>query len=78
MSIRHLLPATAIEIAAQVGCTINQAHARLASLKRKGAAIRTTQLIDNGNTGRGAHRSALWILNNGGTRITANGDGLHI
>jgi len=60
--IRHLLPATAGEIAAITGCTLKQAHGRLASLRRHGGAKRTDRLVPNGNTWRGVHYSALWVL----------------
>lgn len=61
MTIRHLLPATPMEIAALVGCTVKQANARLCGLAAKGAAIRSGKKVPNGNTKQGAHFSALWM-----------------
>jgi hypothetical protein len=57
--IRHLLPATPHEIAAVVGCTVHQAHARLWNLKKRGAA-RPGNRVPNGNTGRGPHYTRIW------------------
>ena len=59
--IRHLLPATAMEIAALVGCTVKQANARLCNLAKVGAAMRSGNKLPNGNEKQGAHNSALWL-----------------
>ena len=59
--IRHLLPATAMEIAALVGCTVKQANARLCGIEKKGGAIRSGKKVPNGNTKQGPNNSALWL-----------------
>lgn len=62
MTIRHLLPATALEISAQAECTVKQAHSRLHSLKVKGAAKPTDMKMPNDTTGRGPKHSRIWVL----------------
>ena len=62
MTIRHLLPATALEISALAECTVKQAHARLHSLLTKGAAHPTESKVPNGTTGTGPKHSRIWVL----------------
>ena len=57
MTILDLLPATAPELAAELGITVRLANARLQYYAQKGRVRRTDRCIPSGNRGR---RSHIW------------------
>lgn len=57
MNILNLLPATAPELAAELGITVRLANARLQYYAQQGRARRTDREIPSGNRGRHPH---LW------------------
>ena len=57
MNILDLLPATAPELAAELGITVRLANARLQYYAQQGKARRTDRAIPGGNRGRRPH---LW------------------
>jgi hypothetical protein len=62
MTVVDLLPATAPEIAAQLGITIHQAHGRLHYEAARGRCVASDLKVTAHNkTGRGPRASRLWV-----------------
>jgi predicted ArsR family transcriptional regulator len=62
LTVVDLLPATAPEIAAQLGITIHQAHGRLNYEKTRGRCVVTDLKVAAAKqTGRGPKFSRLWV-----------------
>lgn len=57
MTVLDLLPATAPELAAELGITVRLANARLQHYAQQGKARRTDREVRSGNRGRRPH---LW------------------
>lgn len=55
------LPATAHEIAAQIGWPVARVRNNLSTLRAKRWAKKTARMVPTGDTGRGAKSSAIWV-----------------